>query len=72
MRSPSEETNPTLKPIFEKQAAAYRKLTSERAQRLGLEPRLSKTKSNSDGGLSPVYCPRYNFQMMWGAVYDGV
>jgi hypothetical protein len=34
----SEETNPSLKADFEKQAAAYRKLASERAAKLGLEP----------------------------------
>jgi hypothetical protein len=33
----SDETNPTLKGDFEKQAAAYRKLAAERATKLGLE-----------------------------------
>jgi hypothetical protein len=33
-----EETNPILREQFEKQAAAYRKLASERAARYGLPP----------------------------------
>lgn len=37
-RMAAEETDPKLKANLEKQAVAYRKLASERAQKLGLEP----------------------------------
>lgn len=37
-RLAAEETNPELQAQLEKQATAYRKLASERANRLGLDP----------------------------------
>jgi hypothetical protein len=37
-RMAAEETDPKLKANLEKQAVAYRKLASERAHKLGLEP----------------------------------
>jgi hypothetical protein len=36
-RMADEETNPELKAQFNKQAAAYRKLATERAKKLGLD-----------------------------------
>jgi hypothetical protein len=37
-RKAGEEPNPKLRAEFEKQAAAYRKLATERADKLGLSP----------------------------------
>jgi hypothetical protein len=37
-RLAAEENNPELKAQFEKQAAAYRKLAAERAEKYGLPP----------------------------------
>ncbi len=37
-RMAAQETNPELKAQFERQAAAYRKLAAERAERYGLPP----------------------------------
>jgi len=37
-RIATDETNPTLKDDFEKQAVAFRKLAAERTKRLGLGP----------------------------------
>jgi hypothetical protein len=37
-RMAAEENNPELKAQFEKQAAAYRKLVAERAEKYGLPP----------------------------------
>ena len=37
-RMAAEETNPELKADLDKQAAAYRKLAAERANKLGLQP----------------------------------
>jgi hypothetical protein len=36
-RLAANETNPAIKVVFEKQAAAYRKLIAERSQRFGLD-----------------------------------
>ena len=39
-RMVAKETNPQIKVVFEKQAAAYRKLAAERTKKFGLnEPR---------------------------------
>jgi hypothetical protein len=37
-RRAADEPKPEIKAQFEKQAAAYRKLAGERAEKLGLEP----------------------------------
>jgi hypothetical protein len=37
-RMAADEENPEIKGQFEKQARAYRKLASERAAKLGMEP----------------------------------
>ncbi len=37
-RMAEAETNPDAKGLFEKQAAAYRKLAAERAKKIGLDP----------------------------------
>jgi hypothetical protein len=37
-RMAADEENPKIKAQFEKQAQAYRKLATERAQKLGLQP----------------------------------
>jgi hypothetical protein len=43
-RMAAEETNPQIKAVFEKQAAAYRKLLAERAKKFGLnDPRYSNS-----------------------------
>ena len=36
-RMAAEEANPEIKAVFEKQAAAYRKLAGERAKQFGLD-----------------------------------
>ena len=36
-RMAAEETNPQIKAVFEKQAAAYRKLAGDRAKQFGLD-----------------------------------
>jgi bacterioferritin (cytochrome b1) len=36
-RMAAEETNPAIKAVFEKQAAAYRKLIAARAKQFGLD-----------------------------------
>jgi hypothetical protein len=44
-RMAAEETNPEVKAVFEKQAATYRKLATERTKRQGLDdPRYSGLK----------------------------
>jgi hypothetical protein len=44
----SEEMNPAIKAVFEKQAASYRKLIAERTKRFGLDdPRY--VDSSKDG-----------------------
>jgi hypothetical protein len=41
-RMAAEEMNPAIKAVFEKQAAAYRKLAAERTKQFGLDdPRYS-------------------------------
>jgi hypothetical protein len=41
----AQETNPEIKAVFEKQAAAYRKMAAERTKKLGLD---DPKHSNSD------------------------
>lgn len=45
-RIAADETNPTLKDDFERQAAAYRRLAGRRAIELGLEP--TKNSNGTD------------------------
>ena len=43
-RMAAEEKNPEIKAVFEKQAAAYRKLIADRCKQLGLnDPRYTNT-----------------------------
>jgi hypothetical protein len=49
-RLAAQESNPELKALFESQAAAYRKLVAERAQKYGLPP--------PSRPLEELKCPR--------------
>jgi hypothetical protein len=56
-RLAAEENNPELKAQFEKQAEAYRKLVTERAERYGLPPPSAPPKRIERALVGPGRCP---------------
>jgi hypothetical protein len=55
-RLAAQEGNSELKALFESQAAAYRKLVAERAQRYGLPPPSQPPQQELEAALGQLSC----------------